>query len=228
MEILITGGAGYIGSILVDYLIKENHEVTVLDNFTYESNTLASYCNNKNFKVINRDVRDYEFLEKKLVNYELIIPLAALVGAPLCNQRKEDAESLNLKHNLKLFKMLKSDQKIIMPTTNSAYGHGRKSEVFDENSKLNPISLYAQHKVNVEKELLNHNNFISLRLATVFGMSPRMRLDLLVNNSVYKALNDRYLVIFEGSFKRNYIHVRDVARAFMHCINNFKQMKNQI
>ena len=227
MKILITGGAGYIGSILVEYLIENNHHVTVIDNFMYESNTLACYCNKKNFSIINKDVRDYDFLSKEIGKYEVIIPLAALVGAPLCSQRKEDAESINLNHNIKLFKMIKDDQKIIMPTTNSAYGRGKEKEIFDENSKLNPISLYAQHKVAVEKELSNLNNFISLRLATVFGMSPRMRLDLLVNNFVYKAINDKYIVLFEGNFKRNYIHVRDVARAFLHCINNFSKMKNE-
>ena len=228
MKILITGGAGYIGSILVEYLVENNHQVTVVDNFMYESNTLACYCNKKNFSIINKDVRDYDFLSKEIGKYEVIIPLAALVGAPLCSQRKEDAESINLNHNIKLFKMIKGDQKIIMPTTNSAYGHGKEKEIFDESSKLNPISLYAKHKVAVEKELSNLNNFISLRLATVFGMSPRMRLDLLVNNFVYKAINDKYIVLFEGNFKRNYIHVRDVALAFLHCINNFSNMKNEI
>jgi nucleoside-diphosphate-sugar epimerase len=158
----------------------------------------------------------------------VIIPLAALVGAPLCSKREEDAESINLNHNLKLFKMIKKDQIVLMPTTNSAYGHGKENEIFDEKSKLKPISLYAKHKVIVEKELMNLNNAISLRLATVFGMSPRMRLDLLVNNFVYKAINDKYMVLFESNFKRNYIHVRDVARAFVHCLENISNMKNEI
>jgi nucleoside-diphosphate-sugar epimerase len=228
MNILITGGAGYLGAILTEYLLNENHQVTVVDNFLYESNTLASYCYNKNFKIIKKDVRELDELEKEISESNVIIPLAALVGAPLCKDKKEDADSINYRHNFKLFKKIKKDQIVLMPTTNSAYGHGSESEVFTEESELKPISLYAKHKVDVEKELTNLNNFISLRLATVFGMSPRMRLDLLVNNFVYKALNDKYMVLFEANFKRNYIHVRDVARAFIYCINNFEKMKNQI
>ncbi len=228
MKILLSGGAGYLGSVLSGYLLEENHQVTVVDNFLYESNTLASYCNNKNFKIINKDCRDLDGLEREIKNSDIIIPLAALVGAPLCKDRKEDAESINYKHNLKLFKKISKNQIVLMPTTNSAYGHGGESEIFTEDSELKPISLYAKHKVEVEKELTNLNNFISLRLATVFGMSPRMRLDLLVNNFVYRAINDKFIVLFEGNFKRNYIHVRDVARAFVYCINNYKKMKNQI
>lgn len=228
MNILVTGGAGYIGSTLVGYLLKDNFNVTVLDNFSYESNTLGIYCHNKNFRIINKDIRDYDFLKKILPNYEIIIPLAALVGAPLCNYKKSEANQINLETNLNLFKIIGADQKIIMPTTNSAYGKGEKNQIFDENSKLKPISLYAKHKVEVEKKLTETNNFISLRLATVFGMSPRMRLDLLVNNFVYRAFTDKYIVVFEPHFKRNYIHIRDVCRAFMHCINNFKEMKNNI
>ncbi len=228
MKILITGGAGYLGSILTAYLLNEKHSVTVVDSFLYESNTLASYCHDKNFKIINKDVRELDELDKEISESNVIIPLAALVGAPLCKDKKEDADSINYRHNLKLFKKIKKDQIVLMPTTNSAYGHGGDSEIFTEESELKPISLYAKHKVDVEKELTNLNNFISLRLATVFGMSPRMRLDLLVNNFVYKALNDKYMVLFEANFKRNYIHVRDVARAFTYCINNFDKMKNQI
>ncbi len=228
MNILITGGAGYIGSVLVEHLLHKDHSVTVIDNFSYEPNTLASYCSNKKFQVINDDVRNYKLLSNEIGKYEVIIPLAALVGAPLCSKREEDAESINLNHNLKLFKMIKKDQIILMPTTNSAYGHGKENQIFDEKSKLKPISLYAKHKVIVEEELMNLDNAVSLRLATVFGMSPRMRLDLLVNNFVYKALNDKYMVLFESNFKRNYIHVRDVARAFVHCLDNISSMKNEI
>jgi nucleoside-diphosphate-sugar epimerase len=228
MKILVTGGAGYIGSILVEMLLQKNYEVTAIDNFCYEQNTLANCCFYPNFKIINSDIRKLNELEKIIKSHEFIIPLAALVGAPICKYREADAISINLEHNLNLFKIIDKDQKIIMPTTNSAYGKGESNEVFDENSELNPISIYAKHKVVVEENLQNLNNFISLRLATVFGASPRVRLDLLVNNFVHKAFTDGYLVLFESNFKRNYIHVRDVCRAFVFMIENFKTNKNNI
>ena len=228
MNILILGGAGYIGSVFVEYLLKNNFKVTVYDSFVYEQNTLAIYCNNENFSIIKKDIRDINYLKKIIKKFDIIIPLASLVGAPLCEFRKEDAKSINLKGQLDLFRIIEKNQLIIMPTTNSAYGSASGEVYCDENTKLNPISDYAKHKVMVENELMQKENAISLRLATVFGMSPRMRIDLLVNDFVFKAIKDRYIVLFESHFKRNYIHVRDVCRAFIHSINNMTSMKSNI
>ncbi len=228
MNILLTGGGGYIGSILTSYLLDNNYKVTVIDSFVYDQNTLANYCLNQNLNIIKSDIRNISELKKNIDNFDLVIPLAGLVGAPACNFSSKDAESVNLSSNLELFKILNDKQKIIMPTTNSAYGTGKKGQVFDENSELKPISTYAKHKVEVEESLMKKNNFISLRLATVFGMSPRMRLDLLVNDFVYRACYDKFIVLFESKFIRNYIHVRDVCRAFIFCIQNFEKMKNNV
>ena len=228
MNILITGGGGYIGSILVGYLLKEKYNVTVLDSFIYDQNTLSTYCHNKKFKIIKSDIRNFSLIKKIINNFDVIIPLAGLVGAPLCKFNETEAKSINLNANIELFKLVKSKQLIIMPTTNSAYGTGKENQIFNENSHLKPISTYAKHKVIVEKQLLKNINAISLRLATVFGMSPRMRTDLLVNNFVYKAVKDKYIVLFESHYKRNYIHVRDVSRAFIHCIKNQSKMKKNI
>ncbi len=228
MNILLTGGGGYIGSVLTGYLLKEKYKVTVIDNFKFDQNTLALHCNNKNLSIIKSDIRNLELLKKIVKDFDVVIPLAGLVGAPICKFNKSEAKSINLESNLALFKILEKKQLVIMPTTNSAYGKGKINEVFDEKSKLKPISQYANHKLIVEKQLMKNENAISLRLATVFGMSPRMRTDLLVNNFVYRAVKDKYIVLFESHYKRNYIHIRDVCRAFIHCIKNSKIMKKNI
>lgn len=228
MKILITGGAGYIGSILVSDLLAKDFKVTVVDDFRYKQNSLNHLCYNNKLKLIKADVRDINLLKNEIITHDVIIPLASLVGAPICNFNKVGAETINKQAVIELFNNISKDQIILMPTTNSAYGIGDKNNYCDENSPLNPISKYAEDKVEIEKKLQNLNNFISLRLATVFGMSPRMRLDLLVNDFVYRALKDRFIVLFESHFKRNYIHVRDVSRAFIYCLENYDKMKNQI
>lgn len=228
LNILVTGGAGYIGSILVPELLGEGHKVTVVDNFMYKQSSLNNICSNNNFHIINADIRIEETIKKIVKKFDVIIPLAALVGAPLCNKDPIGATSTNYDAICKMLKFISKNQILIMPTTNSAYGSGGEDNFCDENSKLNPISQYAIEKVKVEELILNHENSISLRLATVFGMSPRMRMDLLVNDFVYRAVYDRFVILFESSFKRNYIHVRDVTKAFIHCINNYEIMKNQI
>ncbi len=227
-NILITGGAGYIGSIFVPELINLGHNVTVIDNFCFKQTSLNHLCNHKNFSVINGDVRDRNLISNLLKSNDIIFPLAALVGAPLCKKKPEEAKSVNCDSIINMLKDLSKDQQVIMPTTNSAYGTGDENNLCDENSPLKPISQYASDKVEVEKELMSRENSISLRLATVFGMSPRMRLDLLVNDFTYRAVYDGALVLFEGHFKRNYIHVRDVSRAFIHALNNFSSMKNNV
>ena len=227
-HILVTGGAGYLGSILVPELLRMGNRVTVLDNFTYKQNSLSHVCNDENFQVIKGDVRLKKTLLPLLKEVEIIIPLAALVGAPLCEQDPINAKTINHDSMLDLFEWTHSDQYILMPTTNSAYGTGDKNNFCSEESKLYPISQYAQEKVLVEKALMERPNSISFRLATVFGMSPRMRIDLLVNDFVYRAIHDRFIVLFESHFKRNYIHVRDVTRAFLHAIKNLHKMKGEV
>jgi len=228
MNILVTGGAGYLGSTLVPDLLAAGHNVTVVDNFMYQQASLNHICNNKNFSVVRGDIRLENVMKPLLKNADLIIPLAALVGAPLCSADPVGATTINHGAISMMIKMLSKAQMVLMPTTNSAYGSGDKNNFCDENSPLNPISLYAIEKVEVEKELMSRENSISFRLATVFGMSPRMRIDLLVNDFTYRAVNDKAVVLFEGHFKRNYIHVRDVSRAFQHAINNYQNMKGQI
>ncbi|KMP12509.1 membrane protein [Candidatus Nitromaritima sp. SCGC AAA799-A02] len=227
-KVLVTGGAGYLGSILVPELLRAGHQVTVLDNFTYAQNSLAHVCHDPNFQVVRGDIRVQETIVPLLKETEIVIPLAALVGAPVCDRDPVTAKTVNHDAMLAMFDMLRRDQAIIMPTTNSAYGTGDASNFCTEESELKPVSQYAREKVEVEKALMQHPNAISFRLATVFGMSPRMRIDLLVNDFTYRAVFDRFVVLFESHFKRNYIHVRDVARAFLHGIEHFDQMKGEV
>lgn len=228
-KILITGGGGYIGSVLCEYLLKDSKlEVTVVDNFIYNQSSLNHLCHYSNFKTIKADVRNYDYYQDEVKKSDIIIPLAALVGAPICNFDQIGSDTINFDAPLKLFKKSSKDQMIIMPTTNSAYGTSRVGSVLDEDSPLNPISRYAIKKVELESNLMDRSNSISLRLATVFGVSPRMRTDLLVNDFTYRAINDGFLVIFEGHFIRNYIHVRDVARLFKNIVSNPKNYSNEI
>jgi len=228
MKILVTGGAGYLGSILVPDLLAAGHEVTVLDNFMFRQGSLNHVCVHPKFNVVKGDIRVEEVMVGLLKKVDAVIPLAALVGAPLCNQDPVGATTTNRDAILMMLKNLSRSQMVLMPTTNSAYGTGEKGNFCTEDSPLRPISRYAIEKVEVEKHLMQHPNAVSFRLATVFGMSPRMRIDLLVNDFTYRAVNDRFVVLFESSFKRNYIHVRDVSRVFQHGLDHFERMKGQI
>jgi nucleoside-diphosphate-sugar epimerase len=227
MSIVVTGGAGYIGSILVPALLERGFNVTVIDNFMYRQNSLLECCSSDNFDVVRADCRDEDNLKPLLKTADYIIPLAALVGAPLSNRDKTGAITVNRDAVASIVKLASKQQKIIIPITNSGYGIGQHGVYCTEESPLRPISLYGKVKVEAEKFVLDRGNAVSLRLATVFGMSPRMRIDLLVNDFTYRAVNDRFIVIFEGHFKRNFIHIRDVARAFLHVIDNFDTMKNE-
>lgn len=227
LKILVTGGAGYLGSILVPTLLGLGHEVTVVDNFMFGPNSLLECCANDKFSIMRGDVRDEALMKKAVAGADVLIPLAALVGAPLCNKDPLAAVTINRDAIEMMIKLSSKEQRIIMPVTNSGYGIGQKGKFCDENTPLNPISLYGKTKVEAEKMVLDRGNSISFRLATVFGVSPRMRIDLLVNDFVHRAVNDRFVIIFEGHFKRNYIHVRDVTRAFIHAIENFEKMKNE-
>lgn len=227
-NVLVTGGAGYIGSVLVPDLLAKKHNVTVIDNLMYRQTSLAPVIRNKNLDLIYGDVRDKSLMKSLIKSADIIIPLAGIVGAPACEKDPILAKAINRDSILWLFEQVSSSQRVIMPTTNSAYGSGNVNNFCDENSPLNPISLYAKDKVLIEKALMNLENFTSFRLATVFGLSPRMRLDLLVNNFVFRALSDQFIIIFEGHFKRNYIHILDVVSAFNLAIDNVKDFSNQI
>jgi nucleoside-diphosphate-sugar epimerase len=227
-NVLVTGGAGYIGSILSEFLLDLGFNVTVLDNFMYKQASLNHLCHNPRFNVVNGDIRNLAHIQPLLKDADIIIPLAALVGAPLCNKDVVGADTTNKEAIFMMLDKISKEQRIIMPTTNSAYGSGDENNLCTEESPLSPISKYAIDKVVVEQMFMQRENSISYRLATVFGMSPRMRTDLLVTHLTYRAVNDGYAVIFEGHFKRNYIHVRDVCDAFIHAIYNFNTMKGQI
>lgn len=227
-KILITGGAGYIGSMLCTDLINLGYTVTVIDKLDFKKDSLAHLYSNSNFRLIKGDVRDKLLLKRVIKNKNYIIPLAALVGAPLCKKKPKETLEVNYNSIRYLISLLKKKQRIIFATTNSGYGIGEKGKYCDENSELRPISLYGKTKVEAEKAILSFGNSISFRLATVFGFSYRMRTDLLVNNLVEVALKRKKLEIFEPHFRRNYIHVKDVARAFIFAIQNFDKMKNNV
>ena len=228
MNILVTGGAGYIGSILVPFLLNQDHKVTVIDNFMYKQTSLASSIRDERLTLVFGDVRDEYLMKDNISKADVIIPLAAIVGAPACDRDPTAAQSINKDSILWLLKQLSVNQRIIMPTTNSAYGSGDENNFCDEDSPLNPLSLYARDKVTVEKALMDHQNATSFRLATVFGMSPRMRLDLLVNNFALRAISDGFVIVFEGHFKRNYVHILDVVQAFNLAIMDEKSFRSEI
>jgi len=226
-SILITGGAGYLGSVMVEALLAQGHRVTVLDNFMFSQTPLNHLCANPSFNVVRGDCRDENVVRPLLKDADYIIPLAALVGAPLCDRDTTGAETINRDAVMMLTRLASKEQRIFLPVTNSGYGIGEAGKFCTEETPLRPISLYGRTKVEAEKAVLDRGNSITFRLATVFGMSPRMRIDLLVNDFVYRAVNDRAVVLFEAHFKRNYLHVRDVARVFIHGMGNFDAMKNQ-
>src|SRR3989338_4978791 len=225
-RVLVTGGAGYIGSVLVPTLLRAGHEVVVLDNFMYNQTSLLDCCCDEKLTVVRGDTRNRALVAKLMKDADAIFPLACLTGAPLCAKDPVGAETILLGSIKMILELRAKEQKIIFPTTNSGYGVGEKGKFCTERTPLRPISLYGKLKVEAEKALLDAGQ-ITLRLATAFGVSPRMRLDLLVNDFVYRAVYDRFVVVFEGHFKRNYIHVRDVAKAFVHALNNFDKMKGE-
>jgi nucleoside-diphosphate-sugar epimerase len=227
-SILVTGGAGYLGSTLVPALLDVGFDVTVLDNLMFRQSPLNHVCAHPGFDFVHGDARDEATVKPLLAKADLVIPLAALVGAPLCNRDQIGAVTTNRDAIAMLTRLLSKEQRVLLPVTNSGYGVGEQGKECTEESPLRPISLYGRTKVEAEQAVMQRGNAISFRLATVFGMSPRMRLDLLVNDFVYRAVNDHTVVLFEPHFKRNYIHVRDVARAFLHGIENFERMRNQV
>lgn len=226
-KILVTGGAGYIGSVLVPALLDDGHQVTVVDNFMYRQTSLLNCCVNPNFRVIKGDVRNTSLMDVEIAKHDVIIPLAAIVGAPACDREPETAKAVHVGAARHLVSKLGKDQRVLYPVTNSGYGIGEKGSLCTEESPLRPISLYGTTKVEAERILLDSGRAVTFRLATVFGTAPRMRIDLLVNDFVYRAVRDRFIVLFEGHFKRNYLHVRDVASVFRWGLANFDRMRGQ-
>jgi nucleoside-diphosphate-sugar epimerase len=227
-RVLVTGGAGYIGSTLTWELLDRGHSVTVLDNFRYNQNSLSEHCRRGKFDVIVGDCRDESTVRKVLPSFDTVIHLAAIVGGCACDLEPYDAITTNLEAVVTLLKHLSEDQKFLFPCTNSGYGIGQDGIYCTEESPLNPISLYGKTKVAAEKKVLERENSISLRLATVFGVSRSMRTELLVNNFVLRAVQDNVIPLFEGHYKRNFVHIVDVASAFCYCIENFERMKGQV
>lgn len=227
MRILVTGGAGFIGSMLVPELVIAGHHVTVLDNFMFRQEPFNALCAHPAFDVQRGDARDPNVLRPLLAKADALIPLAAIVGAPACSLDRYGATSTNVSALSSAIRLMSPDQRIVIPITNSGYGIGEPGKECDESTPMRPVSHYGKTKVEAEIVALERGNSVSLRLATVFGMSPRMRLDLLVNDFVYRAVTDRAVVLFEAHFKRNYIHVRDVARAFLLALDCFDEMKGR-
>ena len=228
MKVLITGGAGYLGSVITGKMLNEGYKVTVLDKLIFNQVSLLSYTSNPNFKFIHGDVRDESLLERLCGESDVIIPLAAIVGFPACASEPELAKEINFKQIINIVKYCNSKgKKILYPNTNSGYGLGTGQVECDEESPLTPISVYGQTKCEAENFLKTSTDAIIFRLATVFGVSPRMRTDLLVNDFVYKSITDGDLVLFESNFKRNYIHVQDIAKTFEFIINNYEECNGQ-
>lgn len=223
-KVLITGGAGYLGSTLTEVLLLKGYQVTVLDSLVYKQLSLTSFCHNKNFKLVVGDVRDYQLLSDLVEANDIIIPLAAIVGMPACKKDPDLTVAINYQQIDDIIAYMRSSQKLLVPNTNSQYGSS--DTIITEESPFNPLSLYAQTKCDAEKAVLDSGNGISLRLATVFGVSYRQRMDLLVNDFTYRAFTDEFLVLFESHFLRNYVHVRDVAKAFVHLIENYQTCNN--
>tara|TARA_R110000751_G_scaffold155843_1_gene261369 strand:- start:22 stop:963 length:942 start_codon:yes stop_codon:yes gene_type:complete len=225
-KVLITGGAGYIGSVLTEVLLNNNYNVTVFDNLIYKQTSLLHLCNNKNFNFIKGDVTNKKQLLPQIINHDIIIPLAAIVGAPACKLNEDLAVAINYTQIEFIVDNLRKNQKLIMPNTNSQYGSS--DSIITEESPFNPLSHYAVTKCKAEEYIMDWGNGICLRLATVFGSSTRMRTDLLVNDFVYKTMTEGVLVLFQSHFKRNYIHVRDIAYTFLHCIKNYSKLNGEV
>lgn len=227
MKILVTGGAGYIGSVLVPNLLAEGHEVTVVDSFMYGQASLLDCCVHPKFRMIRGDVRDNRILAKLVSTADAVLPLACLTGAPICDKDPVTARAVNHDAVRMVAEQMSPQQILIFPSTNSGYGVGEADIHCTEETPLRPVSLYGRLKVELEKFLLDRGNCVTFRFATLFGSSPRMRLDLLVNDFTYRATVDRFVVLFEPHFKRNYLHVRDGARAFQHSMANYDKMKGK-
>lgn len=227
MKILVTGAAGYIGSVLVPMLLAKEHDVIAVDNFMYKQTSLLDAAVNPKLRILRADVRNESIMKDLISKVDAIIPLSCLTGAPLCDRDPIGAKTINHDAIQFMLKCKSKNQMMVFPSTNSGYGVGTPGLPCDESSPLTPVSLYGRLKVDIENQLLNDGSVATFRFATLFGSSPRMRLDLLVNDFVYRAVYDRFVILFEPHFKRNYLHVRDGARAFIHVLENYDKMKGQ-
>jgi nucleoside-diphosphate-sugar epimerase len=226
-KFLVTGGAGYIGSVLVPILLGKGYKVTVLDSLMHNQSSLLECCVHSDFDFVKGDICDEGLMASLLPKFDVVILLAAIVGAPACKINPSLTRLVNLDAQMSIVNKISLSQKAIFPTTNSGYGIGEKDKLCTEESPLRPISEYGKAKVEVERAFLDKGNAITFRLATVFGMSPRMRMDLLVNDFIYRAFKDRFIVLFEEHFRRNYVHIRDVAKAFVLGIEDYDRMKGE-
>ena len=226
-KILVTGGAGYLGSILVPALLSKGYEVTVLDALIYNQTPLLDCCSNPGFQFVKGDICNEALMRQLLAEVDIVMPLAAIVGAPACKANPTITRLVNLEAQLGMVRMISKEQMVFFPTTNSGYGIGEKDSFCTEASPLRPVSDYGRMKVEVEKALMERGNAVTFRLATVFGMSPRMRMDLMINDFTYRAYKDGAIILFEEHFRRNFIHVRDVARAFLFGIEHYDRMKGE-
>jgi nucleoside-diphosphate-sugar epimerase len=226
-KVLVTGGAGYIGCILVPALLAKGYEVTVYDSLMYRQSSLLECCANPRFEFVRGDICDANLLRSLVPKFDVILPLAAIVGAPACKANPTVTRLVNNEAQKNIVSMVSTEQRVIFPTTNSGYGIGEKDNFCIEETPLRPISEYGKDKVEIEKAWLDKGNAVTFRLATVFGISPRMRLDLLVNDFTYRAYRDRFIVLFEENFRRNYVHIRDVTGAFLFGLENHDRMKGQ-
>jgi nucleoside-diphosphate-sugar epimerase len=227
MKVLVTGGAGYIGSLLVPALLREGFQVTALDNMMYQQTPLLDVCSHPKLEVVRGDVRDKALMKKLIASHDVLIPLACLTGTPACAKDPHAALEIGRDAVIDMYKAKSNSQLMIYPCTNSGYGIGTERVKCDEDSPLQPISLYGRLKVEAETALLQGGEAVTYRFATVFGAAPRMRLDLLVNDFTYRAVNDRFVVLFEPHFKRNFLHIKDAVGVFMHTIKNYSKMKGR-
>lgn len=226
MNVLCTGSNGYLGSMLCPLLLQAGHEVVAVDNFRYGQTSLAECCADPGFTPIRGDCRDMRTMGPLIKRADVVIPLAAIVGAQACDADVCAAESTNFGAILSIIGAMSPSQRIIYPNSNSGYGvSGEKS--CTEESPMNPVSLYGVLKAHAEEIVLRNPNAVSFRFATLFGMSPRMRTDLLVNDFCFRAKRDRFVVLFEAKFRRNYLHIRDAASVFLWAIEHFDEMKGR-
>jgi len=226
MKILVTGGAGYIGSLLVPELLRGGHEVCVFDNLTFGHSSLLPYFIHDHFKFIKGDIRDAELVQKIVPGQDIIIHLAGIVGAPACKKDPRLTEEVNYQGTVNINNARSSEQKLFYASTGSVYG--KVENICTETSPTNPLSSYGDTKLRGEIEVMNKGNAIAYRFATAFGLSARLRLDLLPNDFVFNALKNRYLVVYDKHFKRTFIHVKDIVNSYLFGIEHFDVMKNEV